>query len=32
MPICEQVYEVLYKHKPAKQAALTLLGRDQTSE
>jgi glycerol-3-phosphate dehydrogenase (NAD(P)+) len=32
MPICEQVYEVLYNHKPAKQAALTLLGRDQTSE
>jgi len=32
MPICEQVYEVLYNHKPAKEAALTLLGRDQTSE
>ncbi|AGH46599.1 NAD(P)H-dependent glycerol-3-phosphate dehydrogenase [Paraglaciecola psychrophila] len=32
MPICEQVYEVLYNHKPAKDAALTLLGRDQTSE
>jgi glycerol-3-phosphate dehydrogenase (NAD(P)+) len=32
MPICEQVHEVLYNHKPAKQAALTLLGRDQTSE
>jgi glycerol-3-phosphate dehydrogenase (NAD(P)+) len=32
MPICEQVYEVLYNQKPAKEAALTLLGRDQTSE
>lgn len=32
MPICEQVYEVLYNNKPAKEAALTLLGRDQTSE
>jgi glycerol-3-phosphate dehydrogenase (NAD(P)+) len=32
MPICEQVYEVLYNYKPAKEAALTLLGRDQTSE
>jgi glycerol-3-phosphate dehydrogenase (NAD(P)+) len=32
MPICEQVYEVLYNKKPAKEAALTLLGRNQTSE
>jgi glycerol-3-phosphate dehydrogenase (NAD(P)+) len=32
MPICEQVYEVLYNNKPAKEAALTLLARDQTSE
>lgn len=32
MPICEQVYEVLYNNKPAREAALTLLGRDQTSE
>mgnify|MGYP000048936738 CR=1 FL=1 len=32
MPICEQIYEVLYNHKSAKEAALTLLGRDQTSE
>ena len=32
MPICEQVYEVLYNNKPAKEAALTLLGRNQTSE
>jgi glycerol-3-phosphate dehydrogenase (NAD(P)+) len=32
MPICEQVYEVLYNHKPANEAALTLLGRNQTSE
>ena len=32
MPICEQVYEVLYNNKPAKEAALTLLARNQTSE
>lgn len=32
MPICEQVYEVLYNDKPVKEAALTLLARDQTSE
>ena len=32
MPICEQVFEVLYNNKPAKEAALTLLARDQTSE
>jgi glycerol-3-phosphate dehydrogenase (NAD(P)+) len=32
MPICEQIYEVLYNNKPAKEAALTLLARDQTSE
>lgn len=32
MPICEQVYEVLYNNKPAKEAALTLLARDQKSE
>ena len=32
MPICEQVYEVLYNNKPAKEAALTLLARDPTSE
>lgn len=32
MPICEQIYEVLYNNKPAKDAALTLLARDQTSE
>jgi glycerol-3-phosphate dehydrogenase (NAD(P)+) len=32
MPICEQVYEVLYNNKPAKEAALTLLARSQTSE
>lgn len=32
MPICEQIYEVLYNNKPAKEAALTLLGRDPTSE
>lgn len=32
MPICEQIYKVLYHNKSAKEAALTLLGRDQTSE
>ena len=32
MPICEQIYEALYNNKPAKEAALTLLARDQTSE
>lgn len=32
MPICEQIYEVLYNSKSAKEAALTLLARDQTSE
>ena len=32
MPICEQIYQVLYNNKPAKEAALTLLSRDQTSE
>lgn len=32
MPICEQIYQVLYKQKAPKEAALTLLGRDPTSE
>lgn len=32
MPISEQIYQVLYEQKPAKQAALDLLGRQQTSE
>lgn len=32
LPICEQIYQVLYKQKPPKEAALTLLGRDQTFE
>jgi glycerol-3-phosphate dehydrogenase (NAD(P)+) len=32
MPISEQIYQVLYKNKPAKQAALDLLSREQTSE
>jgi glycerol-3-phosphate dehydrogenase (NAD(P)+) len=32
MPICEQIYEVLYNNKSAKEAALTLLARVQTSE
>lgn len=32
MPICEQIYQVLYQHKPAREAALSLLGREPTSE
>lgn len=32
MPISEQIYQVLYQGKPAKEAALSLLGREKTSE
>ncbi|WP_340677502.1 NAD(P)H-dependent glycerol-3-phosphate dehydrogenase [Paraglaciecola sp.] len=32
LPICEQIYQVLYEKKSPKEAALSLLGRDQTSE
>ncbi|MFT5879177.1 MAG: glycerol-3-phosphate dehydrogenase (NAD(P)+) [Moritella sp.] len=32
MPITEQVYKVLYENKPAKEAALALLGRDKKGE
>ncbi|WP_395340133.1 NAD(P)H-dependent glycerol-3-phosphate dehydrogenase [Ningiella sp. W23] len=32
MPICEQIYQVLYHSKPAKEAAAQLLSREQTSE
>ncbi|MCF2948103.1 NAD(P)H-dependent glycerol-3-phosphate dehydrogenase [Paraglaciecola aquimarina] len=32
MPICEQIYKVLYQGKSVKEAALSLLGREQTSE
>ena len=32
MPICEQIYHVLYKGKSAKEAALALLSREQTNE
>ncbi|GAA6184787.1 MULTISPECIES: NAD(P)H-dependent glycerol-3-phosphate dehydrogenase [Alteromonadaceae] len=32
MPITEQIYQVLYQGKPAKSAALTLLGREPTVE
>ncbi len=32
MPICEQIYAVLYQQKSAKEAALSLLGREQTTE
>lgn len=32
MPITEQVYQVLYCHKPAREAALSLLGRDKKDE
>ncbi|WP_371193620.1 NAD(P)H-dependent glycerol-3-phosphate dehydrogenase [Glaciecola sp. SC05] len=32
MPICEQIYQVLYHNKPAKEAAVDLLSREQKSE
>jgi glycerol-3-phosphate dehydrogenase (NAD(P)+) len=32
MPICEQIYQVLYHGKSAQECAMTLLSRDQTSE
>ncbi|MEG3766296.1 NAD(P)H-dependent glycerol-3-phosphate dehydrogenase [Alteromonas sp. 14N.309.X.WAT.G.H12] len=32
MPICEQIYAVLYHDKPPKEAALALLARDLKSE
>lgn len=32
LPICEQIYAVLYHGKPAKEAALALLGRDKKFE
>ncbi|WP_458735933.1 NAD(P)H-dependent glycerol-3-phosphate dehydrogenase [Zobellella taiwanensis] len=32
MPICEQVFQVLYEGKNAKEAALALLGRDRKAE
>jgi glycerol-3-phosphate dehydrogenase (NAD(P)+) len=32
MPICEQIYKVLYQGKSAKEAAIALLSREQTSE
>lgn len=32
MPICEQIYQVLYAGKSAKEAAITLLSREQTTE
>nr|WP_052155005.1 NAD(P)H-dependent glycerol-3-phosphate dehydrogenase [Aliiglaciecola lipolytica] len=32
MPITEQIYQVLYLGKPAKNAALSLLGREPTAE
>nr|WP_189404738.1 NAD(P)H-dependent glycerol-3-phosphate dehydrogenase [Alteromonas halophila] len=32
MPICEQIYAVLYQGKPPKEAALTLLGRELKDE
>jgi glycerol-3-phosphate dehydrogenase (NAD(P)+) len=32
MPICEQIYQVLYHDKPAKEAAIALLSREQTTE
>lgn len=32
MPICEQIYQVLYQGKSAKEAAIALLSREQTQE
>lgn len=32
MPICEQIYKVLYQGKSAKEAAMALLSREQTFE
>ncbi len=32
MPICEQIYQVLYNGKSAKEAAVALLSREQTQE
>lgn len=32
MPICEQIYQVLYQGKSAKEAAISLLSREQTQE
>ena len=32
MPITEQIYQVLYCHKDAREAALTLLGRARKDE
>ncbi|WP_133471803.1 NAD(P)H-dependent glycerol-3-phosphate dehydrogenase [Paraglaciecola marina] len=32
MPICEQIYLVLYHNKSVKEAAITLLARDKTTE
>jgi len=32
MPICDQIYAVIYQGKSPKEAALTLLGRDLKNE
>lgn len=32
MPICEQIYYVLYEHKAVKEAAIALLSRDKKGE
>ena len=32
MPICEQIYAILYQGKSPREAALTLLGRDKKLE
>jgi glycerol-3-phosphate dehydrogenase (NAD(P)+) len=32
MPICEQIYQILYEGKSARDAALALLGREQKDE
>jgi glycerol-3-phosphate dehydrogenase (NAD(P)+) len=32
MPICEQIYAVLYQGKPPRQAAIDLLSRSRKTE
>ena len=32
MPICEQIFAILYQNKPPKEAALALLSRDKKDE
>ena len=32
MPICTEIYEILYNNKSVKEAALSLLSREQKAE